>query len=67
VSTKPGQVHTRPRPGPKTADAPEREKARLLQALEEARWHRGHAAERLGVSRRHFYRLMEKYGIEAGE
>ena len=44
---------------------PEAEKARVLQALEDAHWHRGRAAELLGISRRHIYRLMEKYGVEA--
>ena len=42
---------------------PQTEKARIVKALEACRWHRGKAAELLGVSRRHIYRLMEKYGI----
>jgi DNA-binding NtrC family response regulator/Flp pilus assembly protein TadD len=44
-------------------DSPETEKASILTALELCRWHRGKAAEQLGISRRHFYRLMEKHGI----
>jgi transcriptional regulator of acetoin/glycerol metabolism len=48
-------------------DSPDTEKARIVTALEECRWHRGKAAERLGISRRHFYRLMEKYGIATEE
>ena len=45
-------------------NSPKAEKARILKALEETHWHKGRAAERLDISRRHLYRLMDKYGIK---
>ena len=47
---------------PETMNDEEEGKA-LLQALEKARWNKSKAADLLGISRRTFYRKMQKYGI----
>ena len=54
----------RPKSGRGSGAGKRDERQRLLNALEDARWHRGKAAELLGVSRRHVYRLMDKHEIE---
>ncbi|NBF03276.1 GAF domain-containing protein [Pseudomonas sp. Fl5BN2] len=61
--------HARPMPvsGPVEA-IPERpledaERAALLVALEQQRWHMTHTAEQLGVSRNTLYRKLRKHGI----
>jgi len=40
------------------------EKELILSALEHSKWHRGHAAEQLGINRRTLYKKMKKYGID---
>ncbi|NWH03640.1 sigma-54 interaction domain-containing protein [Desulfobacter latus] len=40
------------------------EKQFILSALELSRWHRGKAAEKLGISRKTLYRKMGAYGID---
>ena len=63
----PPEIVPENRPAPpkqkRPPDDPESERTRILQALNDARWNRGKAAEILGISRRHIYRLMEKHGI----
>ncbi|MFP4477758.1 MAG: sigma-54 dependent transcriptional regulator [Desulfatibacillaceae bacterium] len=36
----------------------------LLEALDSARWNKTEAARLLGISRRHLYRKLERYGID---
>lgn len=50
-------------PSPREAHA-EREKARILKALEETGWNKLAAAEKLGIPRRTFYRKLEAFGID---
>lgn len=38
--------------------------AKLKEALEACRWNKSEAAKRIGTSRRHLYRLMQKYRID---
>jgi hypothetical protein len=38
----------------------------MVEALEATRWDRGAAAERMGMSRRTFYRRMTEYGLLEG-
>jgi transcriptional regulator with GAF, ATPase, and Fis domain len=45
----------------------EAERKRIIEALEATNWNRMAAAERLGVSRRTFYRYAGRLGILAGE
>ncbi|MDZ7830967.1 MAG: sigma 54-interacting transcriptional regulator [Desulfobacterales bacterium] len=40
------------------------EKDLILSALENTKWHRGRAADRLGVNRRTLYKKMKKYGLD---
>jgi serine/threonine-protein kinase PknK len=40
-----------------------KEKARILEALEQNQWNRVRAAEQLGMPRRTFYRRLKDYGI----
>ena len=42
----------------------EAEKARILQALEQANWNRVKASELLGMPRRTLYRRLKEYGIQ---
>jgi hypothetical protein len=42
------------------------ERASMVEALEATRWDRGAAAERVGMSRRTFYRRMTEYGLLEG-
>jgi hypothetical protein len=42
------------------------ERASMVEALEATRWDRGAAAERMGMSRRTFYRRMTEYGLLEG-
>ena len=41
-----------------------RERLRIVQILESARWNRGRAAEALGMSRSTLWRRMKELGIE---
>ncbi len=40
------------------------EKQRILEVLESCRWHRGHAADILGISVRTLYRKIKAYGLD---
>jgi transcriptional regulator of acetoin/glycerol metabolism len=40
------------------------ERTAILKALDETRWNRSRAAERLGISRRALYRKMRRYGLK---
>lgn len=46
----------------KREESPE-ESRRILSALQDHHFHRGHAAQALGMSRRHLYRKLKQYGI----
>lgn len=51
-------------PAPANVDAfKDKERGRILQALETAGWNRARAAEALGMPRRTFYRRLQEYGI----
>jgi DNA-binding NtrC family response regulator len=50
-------------PGSAT-DYKEREKERILGALQASNWNRVRAAEMLGVPRRTFYRRLKEFGIQ---
>lgn len=39
----------------------------LKKALEDNRWNKSRAARELKISRRHFYRLMRRYGLASGD
>lgn len=41
------------------------ERAYILQALERQRWHLGHTADDLGISRKNLWEKMKKLGIES--
>ena len=47
-----------------TADLEEVEKQAILKALEETRWNRTAAAEKLGISFRQIRHRLKKFGIE---
>jgi DNA-binding NtrC family response regulator len=52
------------RPTPSTLpEDPDLQKQEIINALEQAHWHRGEAADLMGLSRRHLYRLIKKHGI----
>lgn len=40
-----------------------RERARIISALESTGWHKGNAADKLGIPRRTLFRRLNKYGI----
>ncbi|MBP7148919.1 MAG: sigma-54-dependent Fis family transcriptional regulator [Acidobacteria bacterium] len=40
------------------------EKQRIIEVLESTRWHRGHAADLLGISVRTLYRKIKAYGLD---
>jgi transcriptional regulator with GAF, ATPase, and Fis domain len=46
-----------------TDEFKENERARILQALEACNWNRLHAAQRVGLPRRTFYRRLKEFGI----
>ena len=46
-----------------TNDAPAGERELLLRALEEHRWNKGAAAEKLGIDRSTLWRKMKRLGI----
>jgi transcriptional regulator with GAF, ATPase, and Fis domain len=46
-----------------TEEFKESERARILQALEACNWNRLHAAQRVGLPRRTFYRRLKEFGI----
>jgi transcriptional regulator of acetoin/glycerol metabolism len=51
-------------PGRPAADRRERERQRILDALEGCGWNRSRAAEALGMPRRTFYRRLAEYDIQ---
>jgi two-component system response regulator HydG len=52
------------RPNPSTLpDDPDLQRQEIINALEQAHWHRGEAAQLMGLSRRHLYRLIKKHGV----
>ena len=46
-----------------TDEFKENERARILQALEACNWNRLHAAQKVGLPRRTFYRRLKEFGI----
>jgi DNA-binding NtrC family response regulator len=54
----------RPKDGGSLREAREmKERQKVVQALTESRWHRGRAAQLLGISRKTLFLKMKKYGL----
>ncbi len=61
---RPSPPHDKPdRKASNTDEFKENERARILQALEACNWNRLHAAQRVGLPRRTFYRRLKEFGI----